>query len=771
MANGFGGSWVPVDAPAGGAPAAPAAAAPAPAPKGGFGGKWVPVKGGAEAKPGILSRAAAALPQNPLDQSAKGEGWVPWLGERALEVGLGGVGALGGGALGALTAPVTGPVGALAGGTLGSTAGLDLANMIESYAKRKIYGEQAAAPITAGNVWDATKANLLGSAVGEGLGAVGGPLVRSMLGTQEVRDVGKLAETGAQRLATGAEEAATQKGETMAASQAKLAEKFRPQAALEARQQALGRSMEDTMAARTFAPTSTGTEGPALLARRSEFSNLLRDAQMPPTAQGGMRQILRSRDLPDEFFQQLHGMNEPTDAMRQIFSTPERAMQFAQRITTDEGRGVMRREFADAVNLGKIKPDEKGWAMMAPALKKLGFKGVLAKPEAWMKANSAIDNLPKIFEQYPGALASFNAAMKNASTKATTAESSSIVRLAMAQTEGLPVKTREAIEAAIGAAKTPEEQANAALKAFGVKVPQGQGPTLVQRAIMDFKPGEDRTTSMMKRMAVRRAIFMGGGMIAGSAGGVGGPVGIAGVGAALGLRAGLRKAWLWSIQHSPEAAEAFYRSTNNIGLPGNLETVAKHIIDASAADATAQIDMAFSGKGLGRQPVPAGEADDYWNPPLITDRTHSPGPMGKEIERQQALAIATPRTAQDPAHIDRLQDLQKDISQGKSPQLQTHLNSGRLSPEEIRKLVAKDPATLNGMFSGMDIATAMQAFSKGTPEEKQLALQPLVQKLNDEGRQMPPLQRRALMAQLSQALGQQPDQGQPDQGPQMQQEV
>jgi hypothetical protein len=132
--------------------------------------------------------------------------------------------------------------------------------------------------------------------------------------------------------------------------------------------------------------------------------------------------------------------------------------------------------------------------------------------------------------------------------------------------------------------------------------------------------------------------------------------------------------------------------------------------------------------------------------------------MGKAIEREQAVQIATPRGQQDPKHVDQVQELNTSIAKGKAPNIHADLNSGRLAPEEVRKLVANDPATLAGMFQGMDLPSAMQAFAKGTPEEKEMALGPLVQKLNDEGRNLQPAQRRALMAQLRQAL---PGQDQP----------
>jgi hypothetical protein len=469
---------------------------------------------------------------------------------------------------------------------------------------------------------------------------------------------------------------------------------------------------------------------------------------------GSKQGALVSEDVTPEFWTRMTQIAEPTDAMKEIASNPQRFLQIASRATPEQN-SVLRTEFADAVNLGKVKPDE----LMRPALQKMGFKWVLVKPEAWMRADQTLDQLPQMLAQNPRALARYNSLLNDAIGSARLTENQGIIDLATKQAQGLPAKTREGIMAAINAAKTPDAKADAALKAFGAMDPAAAGQQKAVEAVMGYQPQASWMGQILKRR-MRRGILLpvslGVGAAMGHPGGIAaaGTMGVVGLG--MGLRAGMRKAWLHSIQSSPEAAAEFFKVMNNPGLEGNLSKLAKSVVDASMADvATHQMSP---GEPAPSAPPPAGSPDDYEYPPLITDRTHSPGPMGKAIEREQAVQIATPRGQQDPKHVDQVQELNTSIAKGKAPNIHADLNSGRLAPEEVRKLVANDPATLAGMFQGMDLPSAMQAFAKGTPEEKEMALGPLVQKLNDEGRNLQPAQRRALMAQLRQAL---PGQDQP----------
>jgi hypothetical protein len=56
------------------------------------------------------------------------------------------------------------------------------------------------------------------------------------------------------------------------------------------------------------------------------------------------------------------------------------------------------------------------------------------------------------------------------------------------------------------------------------------------------------------------------------------------------------------------------------------------------------------------------------------------------------------------------------------------------------------------MFANLSLPDALEAFSKGTDDEKSLGLTALAQKIQNEGKNLQPAQRRAVMAQLRRAL-------------------
>ena len=140
---------------------------------------------------------------------------------------------------------------------------------------------------------------------------------------------------------------------------------------------------------------------------------------------------------------------------------------------------------------------------------------------------------------------------------------------------------------------------------------------------------------------------------------------------------------------------------------------------------------------------------------------HDFGPMTKDLARKQATAMSTERGKEDPTHIDQIEDLNKQVSKGSAPDIHQDLQSGRLAASEVRKLVeSSGPSTPADMFKGMSIPDAIEAFAKGTPDEQSLGLPALAQKIQNEGQNLQPAQRRALMVQLRRAMGQAaPDQG------------
>jgi hypothetical protein len=148
-------------------------------------------------------------------------------------------------------------------------------------------------------------------------------------------------------------------------------------------------------------------------------------------------------------------------------------------------------------------------------------------------------------------------------------------------------------------------------------------------------------------------------------------------------------------------------------------------------------------------PVDVGDEDKTTS---MIDKSNI-GPMARDVERKQATQIATERGRQDSGHIDQVQELHSQVAQGEVPDIHQDLASGRLSNEEVRKMLADRPRDPSALFHGMNLADAVDAFSKGTDMEKSLSLQALAQKIQNEGQNLQPVQRRALMAQLQRALG------------------
>ena len=86
------------------------------------------------------------------------------------------------------------------------------------------------------------------------------------------------------------------------------------------------------------------------------------------------------------------------------------------------------------------------------------------------------------------------------------------------------------------------------------------------------------------------------------------------------------------------------------------------------------------------------------------------GPMSRDIERKQARQIATERGREDPTHVDQIQDLNRQVASGDTPDIHHDLNSGRLSYNEVQKLVQPRPADPSALFQGMNLADAVDAF-------------------------------------------------------------
>jgi hypothetical protein len=438
---------------------------------------------------------------------------------------------------------------------------------------------------------------------------------------------------------------------------------------------------------------------------------------------------------------------EPSTLMQTLFDpkNPQRAMQWLDKATVGE-KATMREMFGDAVNLGHF--DAAARPDIGEELGKMGFTGALKQPPAWAVGKRMMEqHIPQMLQENPYARRTWSDSMREAVTKIRTSSYQDIVDAAEKQIKSLPKAAGENIKAQMDAAKTVAEKSQVALNAFKVLDPQREAVTAGGQAITGFKPTDSPFYNYLKR----RAMFLsalGVPMLA-----MGHPyMAMTGLlaGTPVGIREGLRSAWLYSIRRSPQAAEQMYKDLITPGTKFAIDRLATRIVDATVANTARSVQGGIAGQmGYDIDPLTAPA------PP----EPSGPGPMSQAIDRKQAIAMSSERGRQDPTHVDQVQNLNKQIASRSAPNIHHDLASGRLSNSEVRQMLASNEPSVNAQFQGLSLPDAMEAFGRGTQEEKMMSLGALAQKLNDEGRNLPPEQRRAYMAQLRRALPEEGEEG------------
>jgi hypothetical protein len=626
-------------------------------------------------------------------------------------------------------------VGGALGGIIGEATGFTISDLINA----KLFG--AGAEVNLPNVEASFKANLAGSAIGRAVGqfAHGGSALKrasdeaTSMGEQSVRDADvavQAAQTKAQQRAMGALEGA----------QGDLNKAMRNQAEQEATERSLGMTKAQSVLEQTLPPA-------AAAARRDEQMNAL-SAVRQKIEQGPYSQRLGVRMVPPEYppevWDRLNRAADPTDQMKIIFEHPQRALQFAQAATPAEN-DIFRRSFAEAYHSGKIRVTDE----MRPALEKMGFSGELISPSGWARGEQDLNQIPEMLAGNPLTKQRWVRTAQNIINEENNKLDQTIVEEATDQAKKLPHQTGASILNQIEAAKTTKEKADIALRAFGVDAQQQAGRESAIASIRNFDPNESMFVRRMRMMALRRGVFGVGSAVTG--GGVHGIMGTVLIGGPIFMRDVLRAGWLWSIQHSDAAASKYLDAMNNLSRGPNLEFVIRTGIDATIADGARHIVPIGDPSAMEKRPTPG---DKLFSPtPVPTTRKQfDAGPMSQDISRKQATAMASARGQQEPTHIDTVQELSKQVATGSPPDVHQALSTGRLSTAEVRALVNNRQANLTGMFDGISLPDALEAFGRGSHEEKELALGALVQKMNDDGRNLPPIARRAMMAQLSRAM-------------------
>jgi hypothetical protein len=407
-----------------------------------------------------------------------------------------------------------------------------------------------------------------------------------------------------------------------------------------------------------------------------------------------------------------------TNVAGELFDNPQRGTDFVKRLNPEQ-KGTFREVYGDWINKNPNKLD----ATHAPLLKELGFKGPLTNPEAWVYADKATTKLSDVLSTAPVAKKKFMAALEQQRGELLDQTSQDIVKDALKQAKGLG-DTGARIAAKIQAAKTAPEQAKVALQEFGALDPGEQAQQAGTSAIQQFKPSETGFRGSLKRRAQIYATLalpmaaMGRTTMVGYAATLGT---VAGVDSA--LRAALR-----SSLRDPDNASTFYRALVNPGAQGSLDTIARQVVQSSLPAEAAQ----------------AGQA-----------ATAKPGPMVKQVEHEKAVNIAGPRGAVSPARTSRIEDLNKDIAEGKEPEVHADLRNGRLTHTDIAKMVQPDKGGVAGLFQGMSPTQAVDAFAVADPSERELGLSALAQHLQDSAKTTDPKQMAIAMQKLKSIMAQQ----------------
>jgi hypothetical protein len=404
-----------------------------------------------------------------------------------------------------------------------------------------------------------------------------------------------------------------------------------------------------------------------------------------------------------------------TNMAGEIFKNPQRMNEFTKRLTPEQ-KGQWREVYGDYVN--------NGGAVDADQLKALGFQGPLTKPDAWVYLNKSEQKLGDVFQNSPVAQKKFLASLENQRGQLLADNSKETLKIAREMASKLGA-TGDRIMAKIEAAKTPEEAAKIAYQEFGALNPAEEGQAAGVSAIQNASTPQGGLMGRLKHRAEIYSILA-----------LSGRPYFMKLALLLGTGTGIHEVLKASVMRSlrdPAAATQLYRAYIEPGAKNSLDTITRNIAVSALPAETAQVGQAATAKPKG------------------------PGPMVKQVEHEKAVNIAGPRGAVSPARTSRIEDLNKDIAEGKEPEVHADLRNGRLTHTDIAKMVQPDKGGVAGLFQGMTPTQAVDAFAVADPSERELGLSALAQHLQDSAKTTDPKQMAIAMQKLKSIMAQQGD--------------
>jgi len=453
------------------------------------------------------------------------------------------------------------------------------------------------------------------------------------------------------------------------------------------------------------------------------------------------------KHFPFEFERKVRQAARPADAYAHAFDDPERMLDIINMAPDKETKGRIAQYFSDysrSEQFKNLKPED------AQSLRKLFGNTVLSKPESLVYEAEAEKNLARLFRNSPNSKVRYDAAIAAAKQRMQDNFDSQVLKEADRDSQHMGVVGAD-IRRQI-AATPPEQRAKKALelmeKAASAENQQMAGVAAIQ--------GYDKPTAFYRRWNRWGQRYL---MITGISIPMGASPRFAEIGAAaygaIVVREQLANAWK-NAYKDPEEALKLYNALINPGKPGSLDRIADAVIRAEIMRAAITGPSAFQSPS-----EPKIHMDIIKSPEEMRGeekpKKEGPGPMSQAIERKTAEAIATDRGKQDVAHVENIQDLNMQIASGKVPNIHRALSAGRLSTGEVRKMLDSTPTNAGDIFEAMSLDDAFEAFSRGGEDEKAVALPALAQKLQNEGQNLPPEQRRVLMAKLRTSLGGAPE--------------